>query len=295
MSRRNTNIGTGLASNSSRNEASRCFISVMSTRRPMMPPSLVRRSSIRMQRPSASHCSWRPRRVVEQREALGEPFLLAALGGGIVAAHDADAQRVLEPRADLEQVGAALVDVGVLLVPQDVAAFRVEEDDALRQDLDGLAQPLVRRLGGRDGGIGFRARGFQLGAAVCESGEPRRKAPHHVRTNSFLAALRVTRATSFRHCCRDPTCARPVSARLSKPRTSNKYCCDRSGTRRSSARPLVEQSARCRTSIFRHVMATAQRPVICPHADRGCPKFGQLPPCLRISCRNLYELSAART
>ena len=45
-SRRSTNIGTGLSSNSSRNEASRCLRSVMSMRRPMMPPSLVCRSSM---------------------------------------------------------------------------------------------------------------------------------------------------------------------------------------------------------------------------------------------------------
>ena len=43
-----TNIGTGLLSNSRRNEASRCFISVMSTRRPILPPWAVRRSSIRI-------------------------------------------------------------------------------------------------------------------------------------------------------------------------------------------------------------------------------------------------------
>ena len=77
-----------------------------------------------------SGCSGRRRaparaacRVVEQREPLRDPFLLAPDRGRIVAARDADAQRVFEPCAGFEQVGAALVDVGILLVPQDVAAL----------------------------------------------------------------------------------------------------------------------------------------------------------------------------
>ena len=99
--------------------------------------------------------------------AVGQPLLVAAagisssasrsashsssrpIGFRIVAALDADAQRVREPRAGLEQVGAALVDFGVLLVPQDVAALRVEEDDALRQDVDRFAQPRMRLAGSR--------------------------------------------------------------------------------------------------------------------------------------------------
>ena len=157
MSRAKTNIGTGLASNRSRKEASRSFISVMSTRRPMMPPSLVLplldQDAAAVRQPLLVALA----RAVELRQALGEPLLLAPLGRRIVSAHDADAQRVLEPRADFEQIGAALVDVGVLLVPEDVAAFLVEEDDALRQDLDGFAQARVggTRLGDR--GNGFRA------------------------------------------------------------------------------------------------------------------------------------------
>ncbi len=127
VARSKMNIGTGLPSNRRRKEASRSLSSVMSTRRPMMPPSLVRRSSIRMQRPSASHCSWRSAGLLQLGEALGEPFLLAAFGGRIVAAHDADAQRVSQARADFEQVGAAVIDLGVLLVPEEVAAFRCRE------------------------------------------------------------------------------------------------------------------------------------------------------------------------
>ena len=104
-------------------------------------------------------------RAVEEAEALGDPLLLAPLGCGIVAARHADAQRVLELRAHLEEIGAALVDVGVFLVPQDVAALGIEKHDALRQYLQGLAQPLMRRVGGGHGGAGFRAGGFQLRTA----------------------------------------------------------------------------------------------------------------------------------
>ena len=135
-----------LESNSRRNEASRCFISVMSTRRPMMPPSLVLRSSISTTRPSESTCSCGAPGLRIKVEPLGDPLLLAAEGRRIVAARHADAQRVLELDADFEEVGAALVDVGVLLVPQDVASLAVEEDDALRQNVDRFAQAPFRRL-----------------------------------------------------------------------------------------------------------------------------------------------------
>ena len=56
-----------------------------------------------------------------------------------------------------------VVDLGVFLVPEDVAAFVVEKHDALRQDVDRLAQPLMRfaRLG--DGGFGLGARARDLG------------------------------------------------------------------------------------------------------------------------------------
>jgi hypothetical protein len=37
-----------------------------------------------------------------------------------------------------EQVGTAPIDVGILLVPQDVAVLGVEEDDALGQNVDGV-------------------------------------------------------------------------------------------------------------------------------------------------------------
>jgi hypothetical protein len=83
-----------------------------------------------------------PSGLVQLGDALGEPFLLAPCGLGIIAALDADAQRVSQLDAGLQQIGGLGVDLRVLLVPQDVAVFLVEEDDALRHGLDRLAQPL---------------------------------------------------------------------------------------------------------------------------------------------------------
>ena len=83
-------------------------------------------------------------RPVQLGKALCQPFLLAPLGGGIIAAHDTYPQRIGEARADFEQVGAAMINLGVLLVPKDVAPFRIEKDDALRQHFEGFAQAGMR-------------------------------------------------------------------------------------------------------------------------------------------------------
>jgi hypothetical protein len=111
-------------------------------------------------------------------EPLGNPLLLAPRGLRIVTPFDADAQRVLEPRAVHEQVGAALVDVGVLLVPQDIAVFGIEKNDALGQDIDGVAQPLMGALGRRDGelgvGLGAAQRLFARASADLARGLPGR-------------------------------------------------------------------------------------------------------------------------
>ena len=89
--------------------------------------------------------------LIQPLEPLGDPLLFAADRFGIVAALDADADGVLQPRARREQIGAALVDLGVFLVPENVASLGIEEHDALRQDVDRLAQSFVRfsRLGDR--------------------------------------------------------------------------------------------------------------------------------------------------
>src|SRR5271165_1231661 len=95
--------------------------------------------------------------LVHLGEPLGDPFLFAAGGFRIVAARDANAKRILEPRAGREQIGAAVIDLRILLVPENIAAFCVEKYDALRQELDRLAQPLMRLAGIRNRGLGLGA------------------------------------------------------------------------------------------------------------------------------------------
>ena len=152
-----TIIGTGLLSNSSRNEASRCFSSVMSTRRPIdaavLGQPLLDQDAAAVGQRLLVACAG----LIQPGEPLGDPLFLAADRFRIIAALDADADGVLQPCARLEQVGAAVVDLGVLLVPEDVAAVGIEKHDALRQDVDRLAQPLV-------GFSRIRDRGFRLGA-----------------------------------------------------------------------------------------------------------------------------------
>ncbi len=108
-----------------------------------MPPSEVSRSSISTTRPSDSSLLVPLARLIHPLQPLGDPRLLAARGLGIITARDANADGVLEARTVLEQVRAALVDFRVFLVPEDVAAVGIKEHDALRQDVDRLAQTLV--------------------------------------------------------------------------------------------------------------------------------------------------------
>jgi hypothetical protein len=49
---------------------------------------------------------------MEPCQALGDPFLLAADRVRIVAARNADADGVLQPRSGSEQIGAAAVSNG---------------------------------------------------------------------------------------------------------------------------------------------------------------------------------------
>ena len=82
--------------------------------------------------------------LMELGHALGDPLLLAADRFRIIAARNTGPQRIGHAHARFEQVGAAAVDLRVFLVPEDVAAFGVQKHDALRQQIDRLAQPLVR-------------------------------------------------------------------------------------------------------------------------------------------------------
>ena len=100
------------------------------------------------------------------REALLQPFFLAPDRFGIIAAPDADAKRIGEFRTGRKQISAALVDIGVLLVPENVAAFGVEEHDALRQDVERFAQARIGLLSICNGGFGFAASERERGRAV---------------------------------------------------------------------------------------------------------------------------------
>src|SRR3954471_11867769 len=77
-------------------------------------------------------------------EPRGDPFFLAADGFRIIAARDAYANRIFQPRAWLEQVRTAGVHLRIFLVPENIAAFGIEKHDALRQDIDRLPQAIMR-------------------------------------------------------------------------------------------------------------------------------------------------------
>ncbi len=121
-------------------------------------------------------------RIEQLVEALLDPFFAAAFRLRVIAALDADAQRFGELGAGLEQVGAALVDLGVLLVPEDVPAVGIEEHDAFRQDVDGVAQPRVCAACIEHGRRGFcfrpRCIGFVGEASPQEWGAARGKVRH---------------------------------------------------------------------------------------------------------------------
>ncbi len=93
--------------------------------------------------------------VAQHLQPAAQPFILVSDSFGIVAPRHPDPQRVLQPRAGGEEVGGAMVDLGVALVPQDVAALGVQEDDALGQGVQRGRQALLGQarvsLGAGDG------------------------------------------------------------------------------------------------------------------------------------------------
>ncbi len=82
-------------------------------------------------------------RMIELLKPLGYPLFFAPRGFRIIPAFDTDAQRVSEIGSRSEQIRALAVDLGVFLVPEDVAPLGIEEHDALRQDVDRFAQARV--------------------------------------------------------------------------------------------------------------------------------------------------------
>ena len=107
--------------------------------------------------------------LVQFGQPLGDPLILAADRFRIVAALDTDANGILQPGARLEQVGAAVVDLGILLVPENVAPVGVEKHDALRQDVDRLTQPLVGFSRLRDRRLGLGALAHDLADLGCDA------------------------------------------------------------------------------------------------------------------------------
>src|SRR5206468_7782374 len=95
--------------------------------------------------------------LVQLFEPRGDPFFLAPDRLRIIAARDADADGILQPRARPEQVRTAAVHLCIFLVPENIAAFGIEKHDALRQDVDRLPQALVRFARFRKRGVDFGA------------------------------------------------------------------------------------------------------------------------------------------
>ena len=87
------------------------------------------------------------RGVLQLGEAFGDPRLLPAGRFGVVAALDADPQGLGELAARGEEVGGAVVDLGVARVPEDVTPLGVQEDDALGKGVDGGLQAVPGLLG----------------------------------------------------------------------------------------------------------------------------------------------------
>src|SRR5437868_3666048 len=93
--------------------------------------------------------------LVQHLETRGDPFFLAPDGLRIIAARNADADGILQPRARPEQVRTAAVHLRIFLVPENIAAFGIEKHDALRQDIDRFPQALVRFARLRERGVDF--------------------------------------------------------------------------------------------------------------------------------------------
>ena len=124
------------------NDSSRRFISVMSTRSPITPPSLFRRSSIIIPRPSAEPLLVPP---PEDKASRGARPSIPLRGRSLRENRPAQYRCATCPAAARrpKQIGTALIDIGVFLVPQNVTAFGIEKDQTMRQNIDRVPEPLV--------------------------------------------------------------------------------------------------------------------------------------------------------
>ena len=77
-------------------------------------------------------------RLIKSRDAFLSPRRF-----GIIAAADAYSQRTLKPNTKFEEICAFLVNISVLLIPQNVPALAVKHHDSLREHVDGFTQLLV--------------------------------------------------------------------------------------------------------------------------------------------------------
>ena len=117
----------------------------MSARTPTVPPSAVRRSSIRIQRSPGKALDERLARLPVVAQALGQPLLFASGGRRRLAALDVRAKQGFELDAGRQQIANGAVHAAKLLVAQDQPILAVEDDDALRKGLDGIDEPPALR------------------------------------------------------------------------------------------------------------------------------------------------------
>ena len=152
--------------------------------------------------------------LVQLLEPRGDPFFLAPDGLRIIAARDADADGIFQPRARLEQVRTAAVHLRIFLVPENIAAFGIEKHDALRQDVDRLPQALMRfaRLGKGGVDLGVLARDLAdcMPAARVGGASPRALPAGRKADNRRLLRFPGCSSLLLRHCYALPRIVRAM-------------------------------------------------------------------------------------
>ena len=167
----------------SRAARSLLLISVTSVRMPTTPPSCVRYSVIRTERPSGRSTTYGAggSRCARRRSRTHSSGIVADRHG---AAPDAGAQQILEPDAGLEQLGREGILVAIARIEHDQPVGLVPQDEPFghrfdrRHQLPARAHRLVargdqRRLGALDGGdVGQRHHQPAIGQQVAVELQP---------------------------------------------------------------------------------------------------------------------------